>query len=151
MTQKPKASLPTKTPTVRAFVYGTLKRGFPLNRGWMDGAIYVRDGLLSCYTLISFGRYPAMVYAPSSAGFKVKGEVFDIPEDKFNELRQMEESAGYTTKDVTLDDGTKAKVFVFATLHKGEVEWTQDPDKWHGQVSTTITDDDIPFEEGHAP
>jgi gamma-glutamylcyclotransferase (GGCT)/AIG2-like uncharacterized protein YtfP len=140
--------------TVRVFVYGTLKKGHVLNRGWLGEGTLVQTGILKGFTLISLGAYPALIQIPGSEGHSVEGEVWDMPVDKFEKLRAMEEGVGYETRLVHLDDATEAKAFVFATTQKNTVRWRQRLMQINDKlvaggdvvpVTEPEFDDDIPF------
>lgn len=114
---------------VPVFVYGTLKRGFPLHE-WVEDQKFVSECQILDYTLISLGAYPALVKVEgitSSCG--VAGELWRIDEGRFNQLRKMEERVGYQTVDVQAHVGEEvpvpAKAFVFATIKSGSVKWEQ--------------------------
>lgn len=150
----PRKRIPVEEGKVRVFVYGTLRKGCVLNRHWMTGATYVRDATIYSYTMISFGPYPALIQLSGALEFGVEGEVWNMDEEKFDKLRQMEEGVGYTTRDIPLEDGTSAKAFVFTAINKGTVRWRQrlvkvdDKLVAAGDVVPATApefDDDIPF------
>jgi gamma-glutamylcyclotransferase (GGCT)/AIG2-like uncharacterized protein YtfP len=111
------------------FVYGTLKEGFPLNKGWLDGATLVRTGTIIDFAMISLGPYPALVKMPPAANIEdeyiVKGELWSVPNDVYNHVKQMEEGAGYTTVEAKMHDGTIANVFIFGDLQPGTYDWAR--------------------------
>lgn len=109
---------------VRLFVYGSLKRGFPL-AGWLARSDHIEDGEVFEHTLLSLGPYPAMFYT-GMPEHGVMGEVYDVPEDDFARLQQMEEAVGYQAVDVYVGEtGGAAKAFILGTIPQGTVEWQQ--------------------------
>lgn len=125
---------------VPLFVYGTLKKGFPLHE-WMEDQKFVADVRIQGYTLISLGPYPALVdMNEPSADMGVAGELYMVEEGRFNQLRKMEERVGYSTQEVSTrtedgEHGPKAFAFVFTKLVScGDVKWTQTTVKGRQQM-----------------
>jgi gamma-glutamylcyclotransferase (GGCT)/AIG2-like uncharacterized protein YtfP len=124
---------------VPLFVYGTLRKGFPLHE-WMEDQKFVSEATLGGYSLISLGPYPALVKLDDMENYEVVGELYMVEEGRFEQLRKMEERVGYTTEDVEINTGggfmnnTEAKAFVFTTLRHGKVKWTQTTVKGRQQM-----------------
>lgn len=137
-----------KQPTsVFLFVYGTLKRGFPLH-DWMAESKFIKEDKLVGYTLINLGPYPAMLSMPGADNFLVNGEVFEMPYDQFVDLKNMEEGAGYNTLEVRTQSGEKVYAFVMRTLEPGYATWIEEKSgkKTVGRVDIyDPAQDDIPF------
>lgn len=116
---------------VPVFVYGTLKRGFPLHE-WIASETFVSEARLGGFTLLSLGPYPALVRTQDDENYEVAGELYEIDQSRFNQLRKMEERVGYRTEDVEVSLGggitntRMAKAFVFVELTPGAVKWEQD-------------------------
>lgn len=124
---------------VPVFVYGTLKEGFPLNAHWMDGAKKVGTDALTGYVLVSFGVYPIMgklhpaVVTTDGAAFDccVLGEVWQVPIDTFNAVKEMEEAAGYRCDTVVTDSGQRVNAFVYFDVVDGAYSWQHTQDRGH--------------------
>ncbi len=92
------------------FVYGTLKQGRHLHKSYnfhkseFVGKDHVRG------ELYSLGWYPALFYAGKHID-DVPGEVYKVPFSTYQTVKQMEENAGYETKEVVTKNGEKVKVF----------------------------------------
>lgn len=139
---------PAESPKVKLFVYGTLKRGFPLNKHWMSTSEFLCTDTLYRHSLVSLGAYPALVALGELGVGAVAGEVWLMPADQFAKLRVMEESVGYITEVVTTADGHKCQAFVFAKLFTEAVEW-EDHSYTEGKkfipFGTVVPVDDVPF------
>ena len=61
------------------FVYGSLKRGYEYS-DYLQGQVFLGDGILPGYELICLGDYPAVIPADFEASL-VKGEVYAVSED----------------------------------------------------------------------
>lgn len=148
--------------TVRLFVYGSLKRGFPLHSSWLKDQEFVGPAELKGFSLLSLGAYPGLI-SVNNDDFSVIGEVFNVVADTFEELKDMEESVGYSTVEVELADKTTAYAFVFDSLIEGPCSWVNTTRKIvvNGQERNAISgrvdpvknnldiedfvDDDLPF------
>lgn len=136
---------------VPVFVYGTLKEGFPLNAHWMDGAKKVGYDSLTGFILVSFGMYPIMgkLHGKHEEAC-VLGEVWQVPVDTFNAVKEMEEAVGYRCEAVVTDAGQRCNAFVYFDVVSGAYSWQKTEDKGHamrapiGQVVINKLDD-IPF------
>lgn len=116
-----------KKKLVPLFVYGTLKRGFPLHE-WVEDQKFITNCIVDGYTLLSLGAYPALVKVNGTDGdYSVAGELWMMDPVRFSQLRKMEERVGYVTEDVkVLYEGEYiAKAFVFADIKAGTVKWEQ--------------------------
>ena len=141
--------------TVPVFVYGTLKKGFPLNQRYMGNSKFVGTDSASGFVLFSLGFYPAMVklhcaeIGGNSPECRVLGEVWEVPANEFRDTKRMEEGAGYRTEEITTDSGRRAYAFIFSDIVPGNYSWQNTEDKGHsmrapvGQV--VINQDDLPF------
>jgi len=77
------------------FVYGSLKRGcynnYLLTQG---GAKFLGECKIAGYELYTtHGYFPYMVESNNSS--KVKGELWEVPEETYQRIRRMELGAGY--------------------------------------------------------
>lgn len=108
------------------FVYGTLKEGFYNCKHWFaKDAVKIKDDVLPGHVLISLRHYPAMlkVEGVHNDGFAVKGEVWAVSDEVFEEVKAMEEGAGYSTVDVQTEGGVKCKAFTMQTITTGTYNW----------------------------
>lgn len=120
---------------VYLFVYGTLKRGFPLN-DWLADSELVGTGVIFNHALISLGVFPALIALPDydsrKGGVTVDGEVYLVPSSTFKRLRHMEERVGYSISTVDVDlDGMpmlEAKTLLFASIPSGQYSWAHGED-----------------------
>ena len=96
---------------MKAFIYGTLKRTFPLHEKGLTGARYLGDvETIRPYPLYIAGSFfgPMMLDRPGE-GLKVRGELFEFEEDRLPVLDELEdvgqEGSFRTTVEVTPVDG----------------------------------------------
>jgi gamma-glutamylaminecyclotransferase len=78
---------------MKVFIYGTLKHGFPLFDKGLVGARYVGDvETVEPYPLYIAGSFygPIMLDRPGE-GLRVRGELFDIDEDRLRVLDELED------------------------------------------------------------
>lgn len=127
----PAASV-SKTALHPVFVYGSLKRNFPLS-DWLKDQDYVGSAVVSKHTLISLGQYPAMIHTGLDED-AVTGEYYLVSDDVFKALSRMEERAGYATVRVSgkfINASTptlsasdfKANAWLFASIQRGVAVW----------------------------
>jgi gamma-glutamylcyclotransferase (GGCT)/AIG2-like uncharacterized protein YtfP len=96
--------------TVRLFVYGSLKRGFPHHdalRGTpFEGPACTVEG----FCLVIQGEYPALVRGGTGC---VQGELYRVTDELLVELDRFEGCPDlYYRETVALDDGTTALSYV---------------------------------------
>lgn len=97
---------------VTMFVYGTLKRGRHLHKTYnFHKSEFVGEDQVKG-ELYSLGWYPALFPDGRHADY-VKGEVFRVPFNVYETVKNMEEAAGYETSEVITKNGVKAKVFYY--------------------------------------
>jgi len=80
------------------FVYGTLKKGFLLNP-WLNKGKYLQDIEVQGFTLYAIKSHPLYSYpyiVPSKFQDKVQGEIWEVSENTFESISNMEIRAGYT-------------------------------------------------------
>ncbi len=82
----------------KLFVYGTLKKDFPLHNT-LDSADFVGKGYISGYAMYNLGSYPAAVRLPIGTVNKVHGEIYNVPNDLYPVIDQIE---GAYEKDFVL-------------------------------------------------
>ncbi|SFB57292.1 Gamma-glutamyl cyclotransferase, AIG2-like [Rhizobium sp. NFR07] len=78
---------------MKVFIYGTLKRGFPLFKKGLVGARYVGDvETIEPYPLYIAGSFygPMMLDLPGE-GVRVRGELFEVEEDRLHVLDELED------------------------------------------------------------
>lgn len=92
------------------FVYGTLLRGESNHAVWLSDAHFVDDDCTaSCFTLYSFGDYPALVHGGSQS---VLGEVYEVSDAQLERLDELEEYPGYYDRErIDLESGRQAWVY----------------------------------------
>jgi len=74
---------------IRLFVYGTLRRSFPLHC-LLDNCKYLGDGWLVGYALYGIHGVPSMVL--DKDGGRVYGEIYEVPEDRLGPLDTIQSS-----------------------------------------------------------
>lgn len=103
------------------FVYGTLKRNERLNP-WLKNEQFLAERVTqeSGFNMTSmYGAYP-IVYS-DNAGYKLRGEVWDVNELVYQNLARMEGNAGYVPYTVMLEDWD-APVIMFIQPDAGPLE-----------------------------
>lgn len=78
---------------MKVFIYGTLKRGFPLFEQGLRGARYLGDvETVECYPMyIAATFYGPMMLDRPGEGMRVQGELFEIEEDRLPILDELED------------------------------------------------------------
>ena len=112
-----------KDTRIKIFTYGTLKRGGGLNAYWMKKAKFITEDTVKG-ELYSLGAYPALFRGDKD----VPGEVFSVPLDDYDIMREMEESAGFEASNAITKSGESVKIFLyrFSDVKKKEnliLEW----------------------------
>lgn len=128
--------LRTKT-NFPVFVYGTLKRGFPLNHHLQD-ATFLRE----CYIkgrMIDLGPFPGVLL--DNNGDRIKGELYEVDRGTLNLLDQIEGNGTLYGRTITVcfheEDqkliGTPAWVYEYLNVNNRKYnfiqsgEWTKNP------------------------
>lgn len=77
---------------MKVFIYGTLKRGFPLFDKGLRGARYIGDveTFERCPMYIAGSLYGPMMLDRPGEGMPVRGELFDVDEDRLHVLDELE-------------------------------------------------------------
>ena len=88
----------------RLAVYGTLKSSYPLH-SWLKNSKFICNDFVkgSLYKM----SYPFLLEGNDD----IVVEIYDVEESIFNNIKQMEESAGYNTELVTSKSGLNVHVF----------------------------------------
>ena len=81
--------------------YGSLKKGKWLHDDWMRGSKFIGECKIEGFIMYSLGQYPAI--KPSDERYCIKAEIFEISDKLYEQLKHMEESAGYETTQHTVD------------------------------------------------
>lgn len=93
---------------INVLVYGTLKRGFPLNGNLGEDCNYVRDVEIKG-RMHTFGPFPAVDITGDDT---VHCELFDCPESKMAFLDMVEGYPDlYKRTELKLNDGTTAWIY----------------------------------------
>jgi gamma-glutamylcyclotransferase (GGCT)/AIG2-like uncharacterized protein YtfP len=115
------------------FVYGILKRGFQgHDRLGMDKARFVGEATVRCAQLYDLGKYPCMILTDDPNDV-VHGELYEVDDELFEEIKEFERSSGYEDGEVEVGDhGKTATAFIFedepdAPLVKGG-NWQREDD-----------------------
>jgi gamma-glutamylaminecyclotransferase len=76
----------------RVFVYGTLKRGFPLHNEGLAGAIFLGAyRTVEPYPMLIAGpRYAPMMLDQPGRGLQVSGELYEVSRDRLEKLDALE-------------------------------------------------------------
>ncbi len=77
----------------KIFTYGSLKRGF-FNNGWLGkDSVFHREFMITGYDMYNMCVYPAIKEGTGT----IKGEIFIITDENFENIKRMEEQANYKT------------------------------------------------------
>jgi gamma-glutamylaminecyclotransferase len=78
---------------MKVFIYGTLKRGFPLFDKGLVGARYLGDvETVERYPLyIAGSSYGPMMLDRAGEGLHIRGELFEVEEDRLQVLDELED------------------------------------------------------------
>lgn len=79
--------------TLKAFIYGTLKRGFPLHEKGLQGARFLGEvETVQPYPLFIAGTiFGPMMLDRAGEGLRVRGELFEIAEERLPILDELED------------------------------------------------------------
>jgi len=107
------------------FVYGSLKRGFPLN-GALRTAEFIGTVPLQGYTLHSAGAFPYMV--PCALG-TVLGEVYRVDDETLSRLDRIEqEGTLYKREAIGVYEGEEVYSYLAKSVQDtGFSEWKNQP------------------------
>jgi len=94
---------------MRMFVYGTLKKGFGLNRILSDST-YIGHASVKGYSLRDAGPYPVVFHGDKND--VVHGEVYEVDKDTYNIVASIEEGAGYWLEETKTTDGEPVSLWV---------------------------------------
>lgn len=111
---------------VKVFIYGTLKRGKPLNE-WTKNSEFIGPAWTTYarYSLYDIG-YPALAEGGIS---RAVGELWAMPDEDFGQLVFMETRVGYSLKTIPiLVDGEILPQYAFTFMMVGD--WLQSCDKF---------------------
>lgn len=97
--------------TTKLFVYGTLKKGFPLQSYLATSKFVSKDEVYG--ELYDLGAFPAFIRGLPDRTAKIKGEVYDVPTEVFESVKRMEENAGYETSGMLTCGGRAVRIFVY--------------------------------------
>ena len=91
-------------------VYGTLKKGYPLHSWLNDSKFLSYDKVHGTLYINGGGSIPYLVKRDKG---NIRVEVYEVSEEKFSSLKNMEENAGYKTELTKLKSGEEAYVFYY--------------------------------------
>jgi gamma-glutamylcyclotransferase (GGCT)/AIG2-like uncharacterized protein YtfP len=96
-------------------VYGTLKQGYYNYNEFLTGLNPIYKGFIeSKFQLYSNGRYPMIVHSEELN--KIYFEVYQVSNDKFKEIIQLEEPFGYHHETFWIPElNQNADTFVFSS------------------------------------
>ena len=109
------------------FVYGSLKRGFPLS-GALVTSRYVGTVPLQGYTLHSAGAFPYMI--PCHNGI-VLGELYDVDKRTLDRLDRVEKEGNlYTRESIGEYEGQEVYSYLAKSIQNpGFADWKDQPAK----------------------
>ena len=109
----------------KLFVYGTLKKGGSLHDYYFGNSEFVKEDFVSG-ELYSFNGLPFLVLEEEETS-KVPGEVYNVDNKVFNEVKEMEENSGYKTVKVPTIGKESVYTFsydkIIAKIGKRIKEW----------------------------
>ena len=77
------------------FVYGTLKRGYPLG-AWLEGSKFLRLGQIAGMKMYDLGPFPCVVpqelgeTSSRNFGQRILGEIFEVSQETLDLLDEVE-------------------------------------------------------------
>ena len=93
------------------FTYGTLMHGRD-NHGYMKNSRYIGDAVIRDFGIYELGWYPGIVH---ESGKTVRGELYCVPPEDFEDIRQLEDDGALYCQEVTdcLWEGCSLKCHTF--------------------------------------
>ena len=114
----------------KIFVYGTLKRGYNMER-IAKAPVFLAEATLFYYKIFSLGGYPGITKVHDSNSF-VSGEVWEVSDD---DLRRLDyyEGSGYARKTVKvlMDDKAEVECFTYVYKYAGVTEVALPNGEWN--------------------
>lgn len=101
----------------KLFVYGTLKRGYPLHRHYLSRSKFLKEDKVKgqLYTYNDGG----IPFLNAKAKGSVEGEIFEVSREAIMDVATMEMNAGYDFERTTTEGGEVVYYFPFkANFHK---------------------------------
>ena len=83
----------------RIAVYGSLRKGCYNNR-WLGNAKYIETFTVTGFALYDLGFYPAAV---EQKGSSIVIEIWEVDDDTFKRIDNMEIGAGYIQRKLLID------------------------------------------------
>jgi gamma-glutamylcyclotransferase (GGCT)/AIG2-like uncharacterized protein YtfP len=99
---------------IKLFVYGTLKRGGMLHDYYLGKSEFVKKDFVRGELYALYGL-PFLVVGKNRTS-KVPGEVYNVSDEVFDEIKKMEEDAGYKTVEVSIVEGDSVYTFSYDKL-----------------------------------
>lgn len=98
----------------RIFVYGSLKRGFPLHGALLGQQFLGASRTAPGFRLYDVGAFPAMTVDPDPDGCRmIDGEVYEVDDECLDDLDRIEgEGRLYERVEIELEVG-KAQAYLF--------------------------------------
>ena len=95
-------------------VYGTLKKGYYNYTVYLKGYKSIFEGFVNIqYKLYTNGRYPMIVKSQDMSNVYL--EVYEVDEDKFNQIYKLEEPFGYHSDIIEISEiNENVNIFVFS-------------------------------------
>lgn len=104
---------------INLLVFGSLRKtstkGYNFNRFGFNTQKYIKNVILNGYEMYNLGSYPAICEGDG----KIKCELHEVNTTAFQKILIMENGAGYTEKQIKLEDGTVASIF---TMEKEKIK-----------------------------
>jgi gamma-glutamylcyclotransferase (GGCT)/AIG2-like uncharacterized protein YtfP len=94
------------------FVYGSLKKGLPLDR-YLRDATFINTAEISGFTLYSARYYPVMFFC-GDPNAKVVGELYEI--DDVSHIDRIELSAGYSRGVIAKYNGEEVQSYYYEEI-----------------------------------
>ena len=91
-------------------LYGTLKKGYPLHRLLNDSTLLSYDKVHGTLYMNGGGSIPYLVKKDKG---NIRVEVYEVNDEVFSSIKNMEENAGYRTELTKLKSGDEAYVFFY--------------------------------------
>ena len=101
---------------MKAFVYGTLKKGKRLHSIIEDATFIGTPETKQSFDIKDYanGAFP-IIFLPKDDGYKIKGEVYDLNKQTMSYVWSLETGAGYSPIEIDVGEHT-AVAFIYPQL-----------------------------------
>ena len=102
----------------KVFFYGTLKKGHKYHYlVWKDAKFIKTDTIKADMYVGKYRAYPVVIRGNGI----VVGEIWEVSEANFEDIKRMEENAGYYVDKVSTDSGEEVNIFMVTNDIKNDL------------------------------